>query len=452
MASNIITLADARSFATSAGFRGGSLEIVLAIAQAESSLNTAAINVNKDGSIDRGVLQINDRAHPEVLDACAYDPQCSFQQAYNISNHGTNFCSWCTYTTQCGNTNCQGDGKYQKYLSGSTPTGSSQTNLTVAQVFAQNGLEPWWNEDHANYFGDPGEYGQDYGMHGGFGTPVGCIWAGEVVDILFGCLCGNNCNTGSPDSVGYVVQVKTNDGLHHYQHLKSIKVKIHDAVQVGTVLGTSGGCGSNAYPSTCTYPNPQGSCGCTSYDDCSAGNHIEVRWSPSGYNPQSGFQQNWKNPLQHFRDLANKQANAVAGQPQGSFTGAGLGTSFAGWTSTHVKLKPGASVDGVLYAIDSLQTVRNPFDLTPDQKKAAADSLSFPGGSFQFTDPSAYIGDVMLNFGADLVAVVIDVFLILTGIYIVWKSINKVIDLASVGRKVEGGVSTGIQLGSLLAL
>jgi hypothetical protein len=48
-------------------------ELAVKVAKCESSLNNQAVNTNKDGSRDRGLYQINDRWHPEVTDAQAFD-------------------------------------------------------------------------------------------------------------------------------------------------------------------------------------------------------------------------------------------------------------------------------------------------------------------------------------------------------------------------------------------
>jgi Lysozyme like domain len=104
-------------YASAAGFNGQALNTIVAIATAESGLRTDAQGHNT-GSVDRGVLQINSYWHAEVPDACAYDPACAFRQAYRISNGGTNFTPWTTYT----------NGAYRAYLSSSTNTiGSSST-------------------------------------------------------------------------------------------------------------------------------------------------------------------------------------------------------------------------------------------------------------------------------------------------------------------------------------
>jgi hypothetical protein len=116
-------------YARQAGFSGSGQAIIVAIAQAESGGNTQALNCNNPGgTCDRGVLQINNFFHPDVSDSCAYDPACAFQRAYQISNSGTVFSQWTTYT----------NGAYQKFLSG-LPTGgtagpSTPTTQTVPQT------------------------------------------------------------------------------------------------------------------------------------------------------------------------------------------------------------------------------------------------------------------------------------------------------------------------------
>lgn len=89
-----------------AGFKGEAEQTMFAIGYAESGLKPQARHVNSDGSIDRGWLQINNKAHPDVSDSCAFNIFCSAKAAYNISNHGTDFSPWTTYTS----------GAYKQYL------------------------------------------------------------------------------------------------------------------------------------------------------------------------------------------------------------------------------------------------------------------------------------------------------------------------------------------------
>lgn len=72
-------------------------EQAIAIVLAESGGKTDARNHNTDGSIDRGIFQINNKAHPEVSDACADNPACASRAAYKISNGGTNWHPWSTF-------------------------------------------------------------------------------------------------------------------------------------------------------------------------------------------------------------------------------------------------------------------------------------------------------------------------------------------------------------------
>lgn len=51
------------------------VDLVCRIISCESHFDPSAINVNVGGSIDRGLAQINDKWHPEVTDAQAFDPK-----------------------------------------------------------------------------------------------------------------------------------------------------------------------------------------------------------------------------------------------------------------------------------------------------------------------------------------------------------------------------------------
>jgi len=50
-------------------------DLAVRVAKCENSkLDPKAVNINKDGSRDRGLFQINDKWHPEVSDEQAFDP------------------------------------------------------------------------------------------------------------------------------------------------------------------------------------------------------------------------------------------------------------------------------------------------------------------------------------------------------------------------------------------
>jgi hypothetical protein len=92
------------SVASRAGFSGDRLVTAVAVGMGESSCRPDAQNSNgptkgcPNGSVDRGLWQINSCWHPSVSKSCAYDAQCNANAAYRISTKGTNFKPWAAYT------------------------------------------------------------------------------------------------------------------------------------------------------------------------------------------------------------------------------------------------------------------------------------------------------------------------------------------------------------------
>jgi hypothetical protein len=90
--------------ASRAGFSGERLVTAVAVGMAESSCRPGAQNANgptkgcPNGSVDRGLWQINSCWHPSVSNSCAYDAQCNANAAYRISAKGANFTPWVAYT------------------------------------------------------------------------------------------------------------------------------------------------------------------------------------------------------------------------------------------------------------------------------------------------------------------------------------------------------------------
>lgn len=92
-----LTRAQLTLYAQQAGFSGQALSDVVAIALAESGGKTDVVNPNDPNGGSYGVLQINGiHGQPQ---SCTFDPLCSFQFAYQLSNGGTNFQPWSTYTS-----------------------------------------------------------------------------------------------------------------------------------------------------------------------------------------------------------------------------------------------------------------------------------------------------------------------------------------------------------------
>src|SRR3712207_6747725 len=99
-------------FASRAGFSGDRLVTAVAVGMGESSCRPDAYLSNgptkgcPNGSVDRGLWQINSCWHPSVSKSCAYDAQCNANAAYRISSGGTNWKPWVAYTS----------GRYEDYL------------------------------------------------------------------------------------------------------------------------------------------------------------------------------------------------------------------------------------------------------------------------------------------------------------------------------------------------
>jgi len=76
------------------------VKLALAVAEAESGFNPAAVNTNTDGTRDRGLYQINEKWHPEVSDAQAFDPSyaaqffCDAVKAGNLSWWNSSKSKW----------------------------------------------------------------------------------------------------------------------------------------------------------------------------------------------------------------------------------------------------------------------------------------------------------------------------------------------------------------------
>jgi hypothetical protein len=71
--------------------------LAVAIGLAESSCSPSASPPGYPYVI--GLWQINTDAHPSVSEACAEQPQCNADAAFEISDEGYDWCAWATYGT-----------------------------------------------------------------------------------------------------------------------------------------------------------------------------------------------------------------------------------------------------------------------------------------------------------------------------------------------------------------
>ncbi len=98
--------------ASRAGFSGDRLVTAVAVGMGESRCRPDAYYSNgptkgcPNGSVDRGLWQINSCWHPSVSKSCAYDAQCNANAAYRISSGGRTWKPWVAYN----------NGLYKRYL------------------------------------------------------------------------------------------------------------------------------------------------------------------------------------------------------------------------------------------------------------------------------------------------------------------------------------------------
>jgi hypothetical protein len=77
---------------------GDALVLAVAVALGESDGVVDATHANTDGSIDRGVWQINSAAWPMYGASCVFDPECNAGAMADISHDGGNWQPWVAYT------------------------------------------------------------------------------------------------------------------------------------------------------------------------------------------------------------------------------------------------------------------------------------------------------------------------------------------------------------------
>jgi len=105
---------------SAAGGSGQTAPIAAAIAMAESGGNSGATNCDSNGTIDRGLWQINSVHGSQST----YDVMGNARAAVAISNSGGNWQPWTTYTS----------GAYQRYLQSNIAPSPVPVNATNAQA------------------------------------------------------------------------------------------------------------------------------------------------------------------------------------------------------------------------------------------------------------------------------------------------------------------------------
>lgn len=150
-----------------AGGVGGAAPIAAAIAMAESGGNTTATNQDSNGTVDRGLWQINSVHGTQS----SYDVMGNARAAVAISNNGTNWSPWTTYTS----------GAYRQFLQMNVPpdtsapvnaTNAAANQNTATLTGANTGPLPGGLKDPLNWFLNP--LGSAAGAAGGAASgPIG---------------------------------------------------------------------------------------------------------------------------------------------------------------------------------------------------------------------------------------------------------------------------------------
>lgn len=73
--------------------------LAVKVAECESGLEIYARNINREGSIDRGLYQWNSHWHPEISDKCAFDLDCSTRAFCKTVKN--NHLDWWSATEHC---------------------------------------------------------------------------------------------------------------------------------------------------------------------------------------------------------------------------------------------------------------------------------------------------------------------------------------------------------------
>lgn len=386
-----ITVSQAESYAAHAGFGNSTvpgtkytqIQVIVAIAIAESNLNIYAYNPTDPYGGSYGVLQINGvHLSASLTENDAYTPQKAFNYAYQLSQHGNNFNPWGTYTN-----------------------GSWKQHIPVVQM-SGNVLpsDGWWNFPRIDNIGMPDPFG-------GFPKPDSNIQVPDgypVANILPGVVSGINTPLGTVPEFGATVTIRLKTPLNNladhiaFLHLKDVTVRMGQDVFPGDIIGHSGG------------------------NQAAGSQKVVLGFAlyHGDFYGVDGWQYMTKenllgklNPVPVIESIATGKIQLNSSFLSGDSFNTGQASQYVKDAlqvlNNHVKLKPDEDVVAALRYIDSLLQVKNPFDLNE-----------------QSSNPLQYIGDVLyVMFVVDLTALAIRVMLFLLGAYTLFRIFNKFVSL-----------------------
>jgi murein DD-endopeptidase MepM/ murein hydrolase activator NlpD len=261
---------------------------------------------------------------------------------------------------------------------------------TVDQVFTQAGLWKWYSSPATNPFDGVNEKGMDFAN--AFGTPVGSPIAGSVVRTA-----------QFANSIGSMIEIQAVDGsVWLFQHLTG-KLATGAKVSVGTIIGLENGLPVDQY---------------------STGPHIEVRYTaPGTWNaatPQYG--EPWINPASVYAKIGGAAASGTP-PPVSVPTPTPITQTIA------KSLAPTADVTALLILLDGVMTLLNPFDVG---------TVNVVGGT-TISDPISWLAAFGTNLWDDLGSVGIRLLFLLSGSYILLKTMNEFIDYGALVERIGLG-------------
>lgn len=112
---------------------GDRLVLAVAVAFGESEGYVRASHYNDfDGSVDRGLWQINSKYWPMYGESCVYDAACNAKAMAAISNNGASWTPWLAYT----------NGRYQQFMSQGREGAAAACNGTTGTGAPTSGAAP----------------------------------------------------------------------------------------------------------------------------------------------------------------------------------------------------------------------------------------------------------------------------------------------------------------------
>lgn len=258
----ILTIPQTQTYAAAAGFTGTALDTIVAIAQAESGLNTTAVNPRDPNGGSFGIVQINGvHFGGSFTQAQAFDPAAAFRFAYTLSDGGTNFSAWSTYTS--------GAYKTTAAWKGSSSTTGQQVADTLAHTslwspalsrktwpwITLDGIHPNLNNPYMSSFeASRGSTQPGVGVPTPFHTPITSLTSGHVLRAFYGTDINPAYTYGGVVLVGATIPGHPGMQAVFYLHLDELRVATGDTVAVGQLLGLSGGQNTGgAHPVSTTF-------------------------------------------------------------------------------------------------------------------------------------------------------------------------------------------------------